>query len=54
MIESRARVREEPWPELPWREWGPTLSTLHIWTQVVGKVRMALAPRLNHWSTRAR
>lgn len=49
MIESQARIREEPWPELPWREWAPTLSTLHMWTQVVGKVRIALAPPLNHW-----
>jgi hypothetical protein len=40
---------DEPWPELPWREWGPTLATLHMWTQVVGKVRMALAAPLNHW-----
>ena len=39
----------EPWPELPWRDWGPTISTLHMWTQIVGKVRMALAPPLNHW-----
>lgn len=39
----------EPWPELPWREWGETISTLHMWIQVIGKVRMALAPPLNHW-----
>jgi hypothetical protein len=39
----------EPWPLLPWREWGETVSTLHMWTQVIGKVRMALAPPLNHW-----
>jgi hypothetical protein len=39
----------EPWPELPWREWEPTISTLHMWTQIVGKVRMALAAPLNHW-----
>jgi len=37
------------WPELPWRQWTPTISTLHMWTQIVGKVRMALAPPLNHW-----
>jgi hypothetical protein len=37
------------WPELPWRDWGPTLSTLHMWLQIVGKVRLALAPPLNHW-----
>ena len=40
---------DEPWPELPWREWTPTISTLHMWVQIVGKVRMALAPPLNHW-----
>ncbi len=39
----------EPWPELPWRDWGPTMDTLHLWVQIVGKVRMALAPPLNHW-----
>jgi hypothetical protein len=37
------------WPELPWTEWEPTISTLHMWTQIVGKVRMTLAPPLNHW-----
>ena len=46
---TRSLVRDEPWPELPWREWEPTISTLHMWTQIVGKVRMALAPPLNHW-----
>jgi Family of unknown function (DUF5996) len=35
------------WPELPWRDWEPTVSTLHMWTQIVGKVRMALASPLN-------
>ena len=37
------------WPELPWTEWQPTISTLHMWLQIVGKVRMALAAPLNHW-----
>ena len=37
------------WPPLPLHEWRDTYSTLHLWTQVVGKVRMALAPPLNHW-----
>jgi hypothetical protein len=37
------------WPELPWHDWEPTISTLHRWVQVVGKVRTALAPPLNHW-----
>jgi hypothetical protein len=41
--------RGSAWPELPWRDWQPTISTLHMWTQIVGKVRMALTPPLNHW-----
>jgi hypothetical protein len=50
MIESPDLVAsEDRWPELPWTEWAPTIDTLHMWTQIVGKVRMALAPPLNHW-----
>lgn len=49
MIESPRPVLHQAWPELPWTEWQPTISTVHMWTQVVGKVRMALAPPLNHW-----
>jgi len=37
------------WPELPWAAWRDTCDTLHLWTQVVGKVRMALTPPVNHW-----
>jgi hypothetical protein len=37
------------WPSLPFGEWRETCATLHMWTQVVGKVRLALAPRVNHW-----
>lgn len=37
------------WPELPLAAWQDTYSTLHMWTQVVGKVRLALAPLVNHW-----
>jgi hypothetical protein len=39
----------ERWPALPLAEWKDTYATLHMWTQVVGKVRLALSPRLNHW-----
>jgi hypothetical protein len=39
----------ERWSALPLDEWRDTYATLHMWTQVVGKVRLALAPRLNHW-----
>jgi hypothetical protein len=36
------------WPELPYAAWQETAQTLHLWTQVVGKVRLALTPWLNH------
>jgi Family of unknown function (DUF5996) len=37
------------WPELSVSDWSGTRDTLHLWSQVVGKVRLALAPRVNHW-----
>ena len=37
------------WPALPLAAWEPTRATLHMWTQIVGKVRLALSPYLNHW-----
>ena len=39
----------EPWPALPLAGWQDSYETLHLWTQVVGKVRLALAPMVNHW-----
>jgi len=39
----------EGWPALPFEAWRPTCDTLHMWTQIVGKVRLALAPPVNHW-----
>lgn len=39
----------EGWPALPLREWEDTYHTLHLWTQVVGKIRLLLTPRENHW-----
>ena len=38
-----------PWPRLTLDEWAPTQTTLHRWTQMVGKTRLALAPMQNHW-----
>jgi hypothetical protein len=38
-----------PWPSLPLEEWEATRATLHMWTQIVGKVRLALSPHVNHW-----
>ncbi|QUH03455.1 hypothetical protein HUO13_23885 [Saccharopolyspora erythraea] len=37
------------WPALPVAEWADTRDTLHMWTQVVGKIRLACAPMVNHW-----
>ena len=37
------------WPALPLAAWEPTRATLHMWTQIVGKVRLALCPYVNHW-----
>jgi hypothetical protein len=39
----------EPWPDLTLSGWQDTRDTLHMWTQVVGKVRLALEPMINHW-----
>src|SRR5437868_7634578 len=37
------------WPELPLAEWEDTYHTLHMWTQIVGKIRLGLTPLQNHW-----
>jgi Family of unknown function (DUF5996) len=39
---------DSTWPKLPYTEWKDTCSTLQLWTQVVGKVRLALTPWINH------
>jgi hypothetical protein len=41
--------KSELWPPLPLHEWEDTYRTLHMWTQIAGKIRMALSPLLNHW-----
>jgi uncharacterized protein DUF5996 len=38
----------EAWPAFPFSEWKETGATLHMWTQIVGKIRLALAPWTNH------
>ena len=37
------------WPALPLKEWANTRATLHMWTQIVGKIRLAQSPVINHW-----
>ena len=40
---------DEAWPSIPFESWRDTCATLHMWTQIVGKTRLALAPMENHW-----
>ena len=44
-----APVRTDGWPSLRVDDWTPTRDTLHMWTQIVGKVRQAHMPLVNHW-----
>ena len=39
----------QSWPALPFEAWKDTCATLHLWTQIVGKIRLAKAPMMNHW-----
>ena len=44
-----APIAPETWPPLRLADWSDTYGTLHLWMQTLGKVRLALAPRVNHW-----
>src|SRR3954452_21943013 len=39
----------ECWPAIRFAEWKETYATLHMWTQIVGKIRLELTPKVNHW-----
>ena len=41
--------QNEIWPSLPLKDWQDTYATLHMWTQIVGKIRLAQTPLVNHW-----
>ena len=41
--------REQLWPALPLEEWQDTYRTVHMWMQIVGKVKLELHPYINHW-----
>ena len=45
---ERPDARDTVWPALPLAAWRDTYDTLHMWTQVVGKIRLELAPWINH------
>jgi hypothetical protein len=42
-------MTDNAWPTLVLEEWQDTLATLHMWTQIVGKIRLAQTPLVNHW-----
>jgi hypothetical protein len=43
------RPDDPNWPAIPYSSWSGTLGALHMWTQIVGKVRLMCAPVVNHW-----
>lgn len=43
-----APLDDNPWPALPYRQWRESCTTLQLWSQIVGKIRLALTPWLNH------
>src|SRR3712207_5667793 len=46
---THQNTRQRPWPRLRLSDWTDTRETLHMWTQIVGKIRMAHTPTVNHW-----
>jgi hypothetical protein len=46
---TQTNVRDRDLPPLPFDSWKDTLATVHMWTQIVGKVRLKLCPLVNHW-----
>ena len=49
MTHAPLSAKAPAWPALPLDSWRDTFATLHLWTQIVGKTRLALAPPENHW-----
>ncbi|HEU0050176.1 MAG TPA: DUF5996 family protein [Nitrososphaera sp.] len=48
-MEVQQQTNAGLWPALPLAKWSDTYHTLHMWTQIVGKVRLTLSPHINHW-----
>jgi hypothetical protein len=48
-MQPDSKTQKGAWPALPYADWRETYETLHRWTQIVGKTRLALAPMVNHW-----
>jgi hypothetical protein len=47
-MSSSVALRSHTWPSLPLEAWSDTCATLHLWTQIVGKVRLTQSPWINH------
>ena len=45
---SKSFTHSNQWPDLPFQEWKDTYATLHLWTQIVGKIRLVQTPWINH------
>ena len=48
-MKQTTNSNRDMWPELKWADWSKTAETLHMWTQIVGKTRLALSPMQAHW-----
>ena len=48
-MDGRSRNAVEAWPSLEYDKWKDTLHAVHMWTQIVGKIRLANTPLTNHW-----
>src|SRR5947208_12526726 len=42
-------MKVDAWPSLEFEAWKETLHAIHMWTQIVGKIRLAKTPLINHW-----
>jgi hypothetical protein len=49
LVEITKSIIEQTFPPLPFEEWEETKNTLHLFIQIVGKIRLAMMPRKNHW-----
>src|SRR5438093_6677108 len=48
-LDNEARMKVDAWPPLEFEAWKETLHAIHMWTQIVGKIRLAKTPLINHW-----
>ena len=49
MTDTKPTMQPQTWPALRVDDWTATRDTLHMWTQIVGKIRLSRAPLVNHW-----